>query len=329
MTKIGIAFDGLSSLPVALEFAERAETAGVSSFWTPEHLGFRESLIEATALVMKTKRAKIVPVALSPYTRQPIIAAMAGSTLEEIGPGRIAFTIGVGNPLFLKENGVALRSPLKAISEYIDCLRNLWAGEPVTFEGSFCRLSGARLGFTPPEPLKLYLAATRDRMLSLAGEKADGVVLSAGLTPSYISHSIGVMEKGAIARGRRAKDVHSAAIVMGAVSPDGREAVDACRDRLAFLFRNQYLDESIKSAGIPIDHEGIIAAISKRDLKAAAALISDDVVEAFTISGTAQACRKRLEEYMKVGIDEIALTLKGKPEYFDLALEVLRPYCGS
>ena len=62
--------------------------------------------------------------------------------------------------------------------ETVAVLRQMLAGERVTFEGRTIRTRGFRLVSPPPAPVPIYLAALMPPMLELAGEIADGVILN-------------------------------------------------------------------------------------------------------------------------------------------------------
>jgi 5,10-methylenetetrahydromethanopterin reductase len=325
---MSVAFDGLSSLEVALALAREAEAAGLHAIWLAEHVGYREATLAALAVLTGTSRLTAIPTAVSPYLRTPVITAMAVATLAEAAPGRAALAVGLGNPLFLQESGVAVQKPVRAVAEYLDCLRGLMRGGPVQYDGGMFRLAGARLGFTPT-PVPLHVAAIKEQMLRLAGRAGDGVVLSAGLTPAYAAASLRVVDEAARAAGRGPGDVLFAGYVIAAVSADGRTAVEASRAKLAFLLRNTYLADNVRQSGVPVDQEAIIAAVARRDLDTARRLVSDDAVEAFTVAGTARACRDRLEQYAGAGLAEIVLSVTGVPEHRALALAVAREMIGA
>ena len=324
--QVGVAFDGMLPLPEAVELARRAEAAGVRSLWVAEHMGYRESTLSAMAFLAATRHATVVPTAISPYVRNPTIAAMAGATLAEAGPGRAALCVGLGNPLFLQESGITPERPVRAVAEYLECLRALWTGEAVHFQGQMFRLAGARLGFRPPAPVPIYVAAIKEQMLRLAGRVGDGVALSAGITPGYAAASLAVAAEGARAVGRDPAALRTAGYLLVAVSPDGREAVEACRAKLAFLLRNKFLADNVRQSGVSVDQEAIIAAVARRDMATAAGLVSDDAVEAFTVAGTPAACRRRLEAFVGAGLREPVLVITGSPAHRAQALDLAREF---
>ena len=321
MTGFGVSFDGFAPFGDALALARRAEEAGADSLWMAEHLGYRQSLVSCTAFALKTERARVVPTAISPFLWSPVPVAMAMATIAEAAPGRAALALGSGNPMFLAEAGARLEKPLTAMREFIACLRQLWSGEAGAYEGEMFRLDGMRMAFRPPQPIPLYLAAMGPKMLGLAGELADGVVLSAGLTVEYSAESLAMVEAGAAAAGRDPAALGRAAYLYVAVDPDRAAAIEILRPKIAFMMRNDFVAPSVAGSGIAIDREAVKAAIARRDLAAAAALIPDAAVEAFGACGTPEECEARIAEYRAAGIDEIVLLIAGDEA---AALELLR-----
>ena len=98
------------------------------------------------------------------------------------------------------------------------------------------------------------------------------------------------------------------------------------RQKLAFVMRNKFLGANIKASGIPVDQEAVIAAIARRDITGAAALVPDEAVEAFGIAGTPQHCTKRLHDFIDAGINEPVLGLLGSAQNCLLALDVMREF---
>ena len=253
----GVSFDGFASFQDALALARRAEEAGVRSLWMAEHLGYRQSLVSCTAFALSTTRARVVPTAISPYLWHPVPVAMAMATIAEAAPGRAAIALGSGNPMFLAEAGARLDRPLRAMGEFIDCLRRLWAGEASTYQGEFFRLAGMRMAFRPPRPVPIYVAAMGPGMLRLTGERADGVVLSAGLTVEHAALSFARVAEGAARTGRNPAEIRRAGYLYTAVDEDLDAARELLRPKIAFMMRNDFVAESVAASGIPIDRAAV------------------------------------------------------------------------
>jgi 5,10-methylenetetrahydromethanopterin reductase len=323
---IGIAFDGFITTGEAIALAQRAVAAGAGSLWVAEHLGYREAIATCVAFAMKAPGPLLVPTAVSPYLWHPTPTAMAMATLDEVAPGCAAIAVGAGNPLFLQESGRAVEKPVRAMREFTEALRKLWTGEAVHVDGDFVKLNGARLAFKPSAAIPIYIAAIGPDMLRLAGRIGDGVVLSAGLSTDSVRQSIALCVQGAAKDGRDLSEFRRAGYLFFGVSHNAREAVDAVRQKLAFVMRNKFLGANIKASGIPIDQEAVIAAIARRDIAQAASLVPDDAVEAFGIAGTPQHCVKRLRDFIDAGLNEPVLGLLGSNENCLLALDVMREF---
>lgn len=329
MVSLGVAFDGFVPTAEALEIARAAVKAGAKSLWMAEHMGYREAVVSCTAFSLCTEGAMVVPTAVSPYLWHPTPTAMSLATLAEVAPGRAALAVGLGNPLFLQESGKELQKPVKAVREFVECLRGLWSGEAVHYAGDFFTLAGARLAFRPPSPVPIYIAAIGPDMLRLAGRLADGVVLSAGLSADFVKHSLLLVAEAAGKAGHDPGVLRKAGYLHFAASENGRDAIEAVRSKLAFLLRNKFLAENIAASGIPIDQEAIIAAVARRDLAAASRLVSDQAVEVFAVAGTPRHCLDRLQIYIEAGLEELVLSILGESADRALALRLVREFSGS
>ena len=322
--RVGLCFDGFYSINEMVELARLADNAGMESIWMSDHLCFRDSLTSAMAFLATTKRITVVPAPLSPYSRHPIISAMALSTIEEFAPGRVWATAGTGNAAALEEAGMKVRRPLKTMREYVGLLRSFLSGETVNFHGEIFDVNGAKMGFTPSSAIPIYMTAVKSRMLRLAGEIGDGVLLSAGCAPGYIARCVAETRAGAERAGKSLKERDVAGFITTSVSPNAREAMDASKTFLAYIFRNQHHAENIGAGGGHVDQEGLAAAIAGRDWERAKKFISDEVVYAHSISGTPAECRKRIEEFVKGGLDLPVLLPMGTQEARKRAVELAR-----
>lgn len=324
MIPFGVSFDGFVPIAETAATAKVAEQCGAQSFWVAEHLGYRESFATSLVLAQSTTQARIFPTSVSPYLRHPMPTAMALASLSEFLPGRFGIAIGVGNPMFLKESGLSVERPIKAVRDYVSAIRGLLSADPVAMEGATFALNNARLSFQPGELPPIYLAPMGPQMLSLSGKIADGLVLSAGLTTSYVSQSLAIASNAAKEAGRDPAQLKKASYIYFFAGGETRDRADKIRQKLSFLFRNKNIADNIRSSGLAIDQEAIMAAIAKRDTAAAAALVPNEAVEIFSVSGDAAECRNRLRAYLDAGLQELVLSLVGTVEDRMRSLDIIR-----
>jgi 5,10-methylenetetrahydromethanopterin reductase len=321
---VGVFFDGFSSTAEMLEVSREAELAGASSLWFAQHMGYREAIVSATAAASVTRRATLVPVAISPYLWPPLPVAMAISTLGEFAQGRVILNVSVGNILNLGESGVEPLKPIRIMREYVEALRALWAGRPVTYEGTLHKLRGAKMVFDQGQQYPIYIASTGSQILKLAGEIADGVLLSAGLTLASTRRCLELAQGGMQAKRRDPAAVRTCSLINCKVSQDGAAAKSAMLRKLAFLFRSRGHAENIKSSNLDIDHQAIIAAHARHDFEGAVRLLPLEAANVFAVAGTPAQCRTRLEEYLAAGLDEFVIEVSGNSEERKLALDLVR-----
>ncbi|MDP9129617.1 MAG: LLM class flavin-dependent oxidoreductase [Candidatus Binatota bacterium] len=301
--RVGLCFDGFYSIQEMIELAQLADDIGMDSIWMSDHLCFRDSFTTAMALLASTNKIKVAAAPASPYSRNPMITAMAIATMDEFAPGRVIGSPGTGNAAALKEAGMESPHPLQTMREYVEILRRYLQGETVNFHGKMFQINGAKMGFIPAAPIKMYITAVRSRMLQLGGEIGDGVLLSAGCAPGYIRKCADDIAAGAKKGGKSGADVDVAGFVTAAVSDSAKEAIEANKHFLAYIFRNVHHAENIRLGGGHVDQEGLAAAVAKRDWDAAKKFISDEVVFAHSVAGTPGDCAKQLEAFTKGGLD--------------------------
>jgi 5,10-methylenetetrahydromethanopterin reductase len=312
--RLGLCFDGFYSVHEMIELAKMADDIGMESIWMSDHICFRDSFTTSMALLASTKHIRVAPAPMSPYSRHPIISAMSIATLDEFAPGRVIACPGTGNAAALKEAGMESPHPLKTIREYVGILRRFLSGDTVHFKGEMFRVNGAKMAFVPSTPVKMYLTAVRPRMLRLGGEIGDGVLLSAGCAPSYIAQCVAEIKKGAERPGASLAERDVAGFVTASVAENPREAIEANKMFLAYIFRNTHHAENIRLGGGKVDQEALAVAVAKRDWEAAKKFISDEVVHAHSIAGTVDDCRKQLDSFVKGGLNLPVLLPMGTQE---------------
>ena len=324
--RVGLCFDGFYSIQETIELARAADEAGMHSLWMSDHLCFRDSLTTSMALLASTKRIKVAAAPMSPYSRNPIITAMSIATMDEFAPGRVIASPGTGNAAALKEAGMESPHPLQTMREYVEILRRYLKGEAVKFHGKIFQINGAKMGFAPARAIDMYITAVRPLMLRLGGEIGDGVLLSGGCSPGYIARCVEEIKTGAEKAGKTLKQCDVAGFVTAAVSNDPKEAVEANKLFLAYIFRNVHHADNIRLGGGTVDQEGLATAVAKRDWEAAKQFISDEIVYAHSIVGTPADCRKQLESFVVGGLSLPILlptgTQQGRRQVIQMAREL-------
>jgi 5,10-methylenetetrahydromethanopterin reductase len=315
--QIGVSVDG-SDPPSALRaLSEAAEAGGATNLWLACHLFNREPIASAAAVLAATRSLGTVLMAMSPYTVHPLYAAMAAATLDELFPGRVQLCFGVGAPAALEMAGIAAERPLDTLRETLELARLLLSGEPVTFAGRRYCVSG-RLAMGSHR-VPLWLAASGPRMLELAGEKADGVVISAGTASAFIGWCLDIVRRGEERGGRAIK---KAALVVCSVDADAHRAHERVRRRLAYVLRGAHHTRNLEMAGTRLDQAGLADAFAHENWERVDELTTDDVIRRHCASGTPGEASAMLKAYGEAGLDEIVLYGMHEPVQLEAVLAV-------
>jgi alkanesulfonate monooxygenase SsuD/methylene tetrahydromethanopterin reductase-like flavin-dependent oxidoreductase (luciferase family) len=123
--------------------------------------------------------------------RNVALTAMELATLARLFPGRMTAGIGHGVLDWMSQVGARAESPLTLLREYTAALTALLRGETVTVHGRYVHLEEVALAWPPAIVPPLLVGGVRPRTVSLAGELADGVIISSGPSPEEIRATAG------------------------------------------------------------------------------------------------------------------------------------------
>ncbi len=233
------------------------------------------------------------------FPRSPMVTASIAWELAEATSGR--FRLGIGTQVrahITRRYGAEFDPPGPRLREYVLALKHIFQafrGEaPLDFQGRFHSLSLLPLPWSPgpidvPDP-PVDVAAVNPWMLRMAGQVADGVHVHPLNTPTYLSETVlPEVAAGAASAGRRRDDLCLIVPCFTAVGESDEE-----RDRWRELARMQvaFYGSTPNYAFVfdQIGFDGTTARIRERqkagDLPGMAAVVSDDILEHFVVTGS-------------------------------------------
>jgi 5,10-methylenetetrahydromethanopterin reductase len=255
-----------------------------------------------------TEKIKVGSGVINNWTRNIGLLAATFLTLDDLAPGRIICGIGAWWDPLAGNVGIDRSKPLTAMRETVEVLRRLLNMERVTFHGEFIHVEGIELdvvhGRREPRHVPIMIGATGDRMMELAGEIADGVVLNYCVPPEYNDRALELLERGARKAGRSLDNLDRPQLVVCSVDPDGERAIDTTRELLT-----QYLAQQphiAKASGVSNEIVHQIQSIlgwpaTKEQIQQAKHLVPEDLIHRITASGTPEQARTKVEQYMAHG----------------------------
>ena len=168
-------------------------------------------------------------------------------------------------------------------------------------------------------------------MLKLAGKIAEEVIPNSSGTEQYFKHTIWVLNSSAREANRDTKSFEIASSVIFSAADKHQDAIDAARHDVLFYVLYPELDPVIEKTPYVQKVAEIRKANSKGESREALSLITDDMVEDMSISGTQKECRDKIRKLYDYGITLPIIRVSVKPfkenerkDVFLRAIEVLK-----
>jgi 5,10-methylenetetrahydromethanopterin reductase len=298
-----------------LEIARYAEERGFSEIWQADTRLARDCVVMMSALLNTTKRLRIGSGVLPIWTRNPAVIASTWSTMWELGGkidgrGRVMLGLGAWWEPIASRVGVNRVKPLKAMREHVESIRQLFTMEEVSYQGEFVKLDRIRLdvafGDTSPRDIPIYIGATGEKMLEMAGEICDGVVLNYVVSVDYIRKAVSLVEAGALKAGKTLQDVDRPELLVCCLSDQDPAAAMAEGKKLVayYLATEPHI---MKASNVSEDLLEKVQSImswpaTEEDYIRASAVIPDEVVRNLMAVGTSDECRATVKEYVEAGV---------------------------
>jgi F420-dependent oxidoreductase-like protein len=313
MTSLGCFVSVGRSLDQAVGRVRLAEELGFDSVWIT-HINARDSLTVLAHYAAQTERIRLGTGVVPIYTRVPATMAQTAVTIDEISGGRLNLGLGVSHrPVVEGWFGQTIEKPVSEMREYVAIVRAILAGEDPP-AGEKWR-TGIRLATEPRPDLPVYVAGLSPRMLQLAGEIADGVVLWL-CNPNYIADVVvPEVRKG---RERAGKDLDGFDVVSAVPSAcveDTAQAWAAMRRDLIPYFGLPFYRAMLERSGFGDDIAGDDEAAGRGDMDGMQAAISEGFLRVLTAVGDAGEVRAGIERYREAGVTTPAVGPIAKTDF--------------
>jgi 5,10-methylenetetrahydromethanopterin reductase len=260
------------------------------------------------AFAAVTERIKIGSAVINNWTRNIGLLAATFLTLDDLAPDRILCGIGAWWDPLARNVGIERRKPLVAMRETIEVMRRLLRMENVTFHGEFHHVEGIELdvvhGRREPRHVPILIGATGMKMMELAGEIADGVVLNYCVPPEYDHPALEHLRLGAERAGRSLEEIDRPQLVVCSVHTNRAAALDGARELLT-----QYLAQQphiAQASGVSDDVVKRIQKIlgwpaTREQIHQAMHFVPDELVQRITASGTPEEVKAKVRQYLANG----------------------------
>ena len=309
-----LAVDDLTEVPA---LAREAEALGFDGLWTAETR--HDPFLPLAIAGVGTERVSLGTAIAVAFPRSPTLVAHAAWDLQRASRGR--FILGLGTQVkghIERRFSVKWTAPGPRLREYVLALRAIWdawqKGGAVAFRGAHYQITLMTPFFAPapiPHPrIPVYLAAVNAYNLRLAGELADGVHVHPFHSVRYLrDFALPHLEAGLGRAGRPRAAVALATsvfMVTGRTAAEVARARERARAQIAFYASTRTYEPVLAAHGwqdlTPRLHRKSV----EGDWAAMAALISDEMLQAFVVEAGPDELAPALRERYGGLLDRIA-----------------------
>jgi len=316
------------------DYARRVEALGYDCLWSSEtqHDPFLPLAVAATV----TSRVKLGTAIAVAFPRSPMILAHIAWDLAKASDGR--FILGLGTQVKghnERRFSVRFESPGPKMREIVQALRAIWDcwqnGTKLNFKGRFFRFDLMTPFFNPgpiAEPrIAVYIAGVNQHMCRIAGEVCDGLHVHPFNSPKYLREYVHpAVEEGLRASGRKRADftyVTSTFAVVGDTEQELALARQSVRQQIAFYASTRTYEPVLAAHG----WQDLTPALHRKsvegDWKGMADLVTDEMVDAFAVTGTYATIGGKIKERYAGLLDRTSLYQPWQPGLDDPRLPKL------
>jgi coenzyme F420-dependent glucose-6-phosphate dehydrogenase len=295
-----------------LDISQFAETIGFDSVFISDHLqpwrhtgGHAPAALPwLGALLASTERIIVGTSVLTPTFRyHPGVIAQSFATLGCLAPGRVILGVGSGESLNEVPLGAAWpdgKERFARLKEAVDVIQTLWAGERITYEGTYYQLENATIYDRPETPVPLYMAASGPAATRLAGRVADGFICTSGKGRElYTDTLLPALAEGATKAGRDVSDLELMIEMKVSFDPDGARALADTKNWAALALS-------------PEEKSGVEDPIEMERL--ADALPAERAASRWIVSTDPDEHVARLQEYLDMGFRHLVFHAPGEDQ---------------
>ena len=264
-----------------------AERAGVECAWltvgglAPDPFAIFGAAAQHTQKILFG--TSIVPT----FPRHPLAMAQGAIAVDSLAPGRLRLGVGPSHkPAIEGTWGIPFERPLEHLREYLTILRGVLETGSVDFSGK--RFSAKAQSMTGPTNVTLMASALRTNGFRVCGELADGAISWVCPLPYLRDVAVPALKEGAAKANRPVPPL--VAHVPVVVSEDTDAVRAGARRQIGLYPRVPFYSQMFQDAGFP---------------EAANGELSDRMIDALVIHGSASQVKERLRALPDYGASEL------------------------
>ncbi|NWJ72693.1 LLM class flavin-dependent oxidoreductase [Pseudonocardia sp. ICBG1122] len=283
--------------------AAAAERLGFGELWVAEDYFCYGGFTGAALALTATERIRVGVGIVASVARHPAVLAMETATLARAFPGRFLPGIGHGVPFWTDQMGVTARSPLTALTECVEGVRDLLAGQTVDREGKQFTFRQVTAAHPVDGDVPILTGVLGPKSLTLSGRIADGTVMSVLAGTAYLESALEHIKAGMAQSGRTTHLVPTFALT--SVGADREKARAAVRPALAAYITAVGPHNPLTGA---FGYNDTIAELLTAHPDTLADELPDEWIDTLAVAGDPDDVARRITELRAAGATSVVLS---------------------
>jgi F420-dependent oxidoreductase-like protein len=287
MARLAAMVNAVRTVDESVARAKEAERLGYESVWVTQLPDARDAALVLASYAAVTQWVRLGTGVLPIYPRHPTAMAQMAASLDELSAGRFILGIGVSHKVTVESMwGLKLEHPVDAMREYVSIVRSSLDDGSASVDGRFFT---AHWSYSAPRrsTLPIMISALSPRMLELAGEIADGVVLGWCAPPYIRDVVVPHVTAGREKAGKSMEGFEIVAVVQASLTTDVPGA------------RSVFRQVAMRYANLPAYRKVMDASGYAEEL--AAGNVTDAMLDDLSAFGDESAIRETLGRYRDAG----------------------------
>lgn len=331
----GLVFQSrVTTTPEEVAFAEEK---GFTHGWLYDsQMIYSDVYVTMALCAERTSTIKLGTGVTNPKSRIAPVTANAFTSVNMLAPGRLVIAIGTGNTARRTLGMPAAK--VAEVTEHVRVFRDLCRGDTSDYtEGDRHRkirfLNQGEDFYNLDDPVQVLIAASGPKLLRIAGEIGDGVMLFGPVSPTMVEFVMQHVREGAEAVGRDPDGLYVTCMTAFHLTEPGEDLESPEVKRAVGPFVASSVNIFALSASdpeaLPAEYRDDIAGfrdiykvpdepIETRHLKMYqdylhgfreehAALVTENLIRATTLTGTAEEIADSIEAMRRAGVDQVAI----------------------
>lgn len=292
---------------VVVERIAFAEVQGIECAWMVSTPVSADPLVIFGAAAMRTQRIRLGTSVIPTFPRHPLVLIQQAMGVDDLAPGRLRLGVGPSHkPPMEGMYGIPFEKPQEHLREYLTVLRKALHEGQVNWQGKRI-VAHTKIG--KPRQVPVLASALRPNGFRLCGELSDGAISWMCPLPYLRDVAAPALAEGARAAGRPTPPLIGHVPVV--VSEDVAAVREATRKQVGFYPSIPYYSQMLQDAGFPEAKEG---------------QLSDRMIDALVVHGTAEQVKARLRTLPSYGVNELLAMMiepKNDAQAFERTVQVL------